>query len=358
MITKGRARLTRWWRWIPSVALLGLVAMFADALPWGVLMTSLRGASLPAVLLAVLSTYLAVAARTLLFWRLLRDAGAGSIGLAARATVTAIALNSVLVGQAGEAGRVLLVARGSHLRTTQVLAMVVFEHAIISTLYLLLIISAGVLLPVPEALARWRLPALIALMALGGVLILVANVRGTGRAGKLGGSSGPLRRLRFASDAFLATLRRLASGPQLTGALTLAAIHWGLQLAAFHATTTALGYAIPPAATVIAFLAVTASSSVRITPGNVGVTQAVFAGAAGVYGVPMEEAVTIALLWQVVQTVPIVFAALAFAPGSWAMLRSPARAPSGSQLTGARESPASPASVASASSVYTATAES
>jgi uncharacterized membrane protein YbhN (UPF0104 family) len=321
MTTSAISRRTRAWRWLPSAVLLGIVVMFATGLPWTTVLASLRGASLPLVGLAMFSTVLAVTARALLFWRLLRRIGVTSVGLATRATFTAAALNSMLVGQAGEAGRVLLVVRGTRHSSAEIIATVVFEHAMVSTIYLVLLLSAGVLLPKPESLAHWRVPALIALATLGGALLLLAHARGTGRSGELGRASGLLRQLTRVADAFLNTLRRLVAGGHISGALSMAAIYWGLQLFAFYATTVALGCPMPPAATVIGFLAVSASGSVRLTPGNVGVAQVVFAGAAGLYGVPMQEAVAVAMLWQVIQTVPTVIVALVFAPLSSRMPR-------------------------------------
>jgi hypothetical protein len=303
------------------VVLLGIVVMFATGLPWPAVLASLRGASLPLVGQAVLCTVLAVAARALLFWRLLRRIGAASLGLAMRATFTAAALNSMLVGQAGEAGRVLMMVRGSRHSGAEIIATVVFEHALVSAIYLLLLISAGALLPMPESLTHWRVPALIALATLGSALLFLAHARGTGRSRELGRASGLLRQLARAADAFLNTLRRLVAAGHISGALSMAATHWALQLFAFYATTVALGHSMPPAAIVIGFLAVSASGSVRLTPGNVGVTQVVFVGAAGIYGVPMQEAVAVAMLWQVIQTVPTVLVALVFAPLSLRMLR-------------------------------------
>ena len=311
------------WRWVPSAALLGLVMVFAHVLPWATILTSMRGTSLPLVAFAVCSTLLAITARALLFWRLLRQNGAASLGLAARATFTAVALNSILVGQAGEAGRVLVVVKESQHRIAQVIATVVFEHAMVSAIYLALLAAAGALLPMPEALARWRLGALLALAALGCVLLFLGRDRGTVRSER-GRSFGPLGQLTRGVGAFLGTLRSLAAGGAIGSGLSLAAAHWALQLLAFFATTAALGNSMPAAAIVIAFLAVSASGSVRLTPGNVGVTQVVFAGAAGMYGVPLQDAVAVAMLWQIVQTAPTVIVALALAPRSLALLR-PAR---------------------------------
>lgn len=307
----------RRWRWLTPVALLGLVAAFATALPWPAIVMSMRGTSPYMVALAACSTLLAVTARTLLFWRLLRQRGPASLSLAARATFTAVALNSMLVGQAGEAGRVLLVVQGSQQRSAHVIAAVVFEHAMISAIYLMLLVSVGALLPMPESFARWRVGALLALATLGGALLLLAHARGR-RPSDSGRAFGPLRQR---VDAFVGTLRSLASAGTIAGALSLAATHWALQLLTLLATTAAVDFPVPAPALVIAFLAVSASGSVRLTPGNVGVSQAVFAGAAGVFGVAMQEAVAVAMLWQVVQTVPTVMVALAFAPGSLAMVR-------------------------------------
>jgi uncharacterized protein (TIRG00374 family) len=325
MNTALMAHRARWWRWLAPVAVLALVGGLASVLPWSAILTSLRATSVPVVGVAACATLLAITARALLFWRLLRQNGAASLSLAVRATFTAVALNSMLVGQAGEAGRVLLVVKESQQRSAQVIAAVVFEHAMVSAIYLVLLICAGALLPMPETLARWRMGALLALATLGAALLLLAQTRGTRRPTG-GHSSGALVRLIRGVNAFLGTLRHLAAGGHIAGALSLAAAHWCLQLCAFFATVAALGYPMPATAILIAFLAVSASGSVRLTPGNAGVTQVVFAGAAGVYGVPLQEAVAVAVLWQLVQTGPAVIVALAFAPRSLAMVR-PARHP-------------------------------
>jgi uncharacterized membrane protein YbhN (UPF0104 family) len=69
-----------------------------------------------------------------------------------------------------------------------------------------------------------------------------------------------------------------------------------------------------PTDTLLAWLAVNASFLIRLTPGNVGVFQLLYALAATSTGLSRDSAVAVAFLIQVIQYIPVTIVGLLFAP--------------------------------------------
>lgn len=313
---------TRWAQvraWLLRIAVLGLVAMFARRVPWPEVWSSMRAASLPMLALAFAANYVAFAARTVLWWRLLCTVGVTSLGLAFRAMIVGMALHSVLVGNAGEAGRVLLVMRRSGASAPTVIASVVLERLAVSAGFLAVLVLAGVLLPLPPQLDRWRIPA-VAVVGVG-ALLLALLVRGhdAPRSEGVGPPSGAVRR---GLTVFRSSIRQAAAGGDGAIIVALTAVNWICQLATFHWTARAMGLPISIGGSVIAMLTVLASGSIRATPGNLGVTQLAYVATAGMLGVSGELALGVALLLQAIQTIPVVVAGLFVLPDLGTATRS------------------------------------
>lgn len=294
-------------RWLPRLALLGLTVMIARGVSWPEFWSHLRAASLPMLCLALVANYVACAARTALWWRFLSAIGIQSLALAARAMIVGMALHCVVVGNAGEAGRVLLVMRRTGASAAAVTATVVLERLAVSTGFVAVLVAAGILLPLPEDLARWRVPGMLMLCV--GALVLIRLAResdvGQAHAGNL--SQGAFRR---GMQVFRSSVRQAASGSRASVIVGLTAINWIGQLITFHCTAKAVGLPISVGGSVIAMLAVTASGSVRATPGNAGVTQLAYVAIAEMLGLSPQAALGVALLLQAIQTVPVAVAAL------------------------------------------------
>lgn len=305
---------TRWAhlrRWLPGLALLALTLMFARRVPWSDVWSGMRAASLPMLGVAFVANYVAVAARTALWWRFLCAIGIPSLGLAIRAMIVGMALHCVLVGNAGEAGRVLLVMRGSGERAAPIIASVVLERLAVSAGYLAVLLLAGSCLTLPPQLQRWRIPAVTALGVTVLVLTLLARKSATLRPAGAAERSCVVRRgVRMLGS----TVRQATTGGGAFVIVSLTAINWIAQLATFHWTAQALGLPISVGGSAIAMLTVLASGSIRATPANVGVTQLVYVATASMLGLSGEVALGVALLLQAIQTVPVVLAGLVVLP--------------------------------------------
>ncbi|MGQ0714904.1 MAG: lysylphosphatidylglycerol synthase transmembrane domain-containing protein [Gemmatimonadaceae bacterium] len=297
-------------RWLPRLVVLALAVLVAREVSWPQLWSHVSAASLPMLGLALVANCVACAARTALWWRFLCAIGIRSLGLAVRAMIVGMALHCVVVGNAGEAGRVLVVMRRTGSSATAVAATVVLERLAVSAGYVAVLVATGFLLPLPEDVARWRVPGIF-MVCLGAlVLMLLAREPCDDRSDAVT----CLQTLRRGMRVFRSSVRQAAAGSRASVIVGLTAVNWICQLLTFHWTAKALGLPISVGGSVIAMLAVTASSSVRATPGNVGVTQVAYVAIAGMLGLSEEVALGVAVLLQAVQTGPVVVAGLFVLP--------------------------------------------
>lgn len=300
----------RAWRWAPPLVIVALAVLAACAVPWSEVVASIAGASLPMVAIATIATYLAVAARIFAWWTLLQRIGVISLAMAGRATIVGMAINCLLIANVGEAHRVAIVVREARVSTSAVIASVVIERLIVSLPFALLLAVSGSLLPLPPELASWRLIVLgvVAAMIIG--LLLLARP-GRQKPPDRGMASGWRLRAAEAVRRFRATLRDLLSTGRTSLVLGLAVAHWVLQFIAIVAIAAALQFPLPLAGSLLALLGMSASGSVRLAPGNVGINQIVYASTATTFGLDPAGALGVAIVLQVIQTVPLLGLAVA-----------------------------------------------
>jgi len=295
----------RAWTW-GSAVLITLGVVFAGrAVPWAIAAASVRAASIPLLVLAAVATGVAIAARVVGWACLLRVIGVDSAGIAARSSIIAMALNCVLVGNAGEVVRAAIVTRESHARIGAVVAMIALERLVMIVPFILLVVVAGLLMPLPPTLARWYLPAL------GAVVLLTLGIVVTRSAESERGCAGRPGRVCQALERVHSTARLLLAPGRLAVVLASAGLHWAMQYLAFIAAAAALHFPSSPVEGLIALLVLSVSGSVRVTPGGVGVNQLAMVGVAQALHLPAAEAVGVALVLQAIQTVSLLVAALA-----------------------------------------------
>jgi uncharacterized protein (TIRG00374 family) len=291
------------------VAVAVLLAVFARHVDWRAAESAVRSADLPLLVLAAALSLLSLTLKGVRWWVFLRAIGVRSLGLVLRATYAGASLNNLLVAQGGEGARVLIVARAAGVSSAGVLAALALERALDMLSYLLLLVGAAWLLPVPPALARWRGPA-AATLGVALVLVVILAVRGESHAGAPPGSG----RVRAYLHGFRAAATAVASPLRLGVGALLSLAAWALQVATYHVVALAAHSALPLAGSVSALLAVGISFLFRATPGNVGVFQMVYAVAAGAFGVNEGAAVAVAGLIQLVQVGPTVLVGTLAAP--------------------------------------------
>ena len=109
------------------------------------------------------------------------------------------------------------------------------------------------------------------------------------------------------------TSAELATAPRLAAAVALAFVAWAGQWATFHYAAHAASFLTSPADSLLALLVVNASFLVRLTPGNVGVFQLLYALAATSTGLDKDSAVAVAFLISIIQYIPVTLIGLVLA---------------------------------------------
>ena len=308
----------RWGRWILTAATLALLVAFARDIDWGDTWARIRTASPTLLLLAAAVNLISLVAKGAIWWLFLRPIGSASLWLTVKATVAGAAVNNFLVAHSGDAARVLLVSRAMRRPSSLALAALALERIFDAAGYVVLLVAAAFLLPMPEIIARWRVPA-AALVALMTVVILLRLRRPPADAAAAAAEERAETMLGRAAAYFRSFGRSMAqvtSAGRLSAALALSMVSWLAQVATYHITARAVGFPITLAGTIAALLAVNLSYLLRATPGNVGIFQATYALAAGAMGLARDPAIAVAVLIQlVVQHIPTTLLGAALVPG-------------------------------------------
>jgi uncharacterized protein (TIRG00374 family) len=311
MSTKRRRR---WVRPVVAIATLALIAVFARSVDWGSAWETISNADPRFVALAVAAHLVTLIIKALRWRMFLASVGAPSVSLAVRAMFAGAALNDVVFANGGDAAKVAAVASHARVSSADVLATVAVDKLCDLASYALIFVAVAFALPLPPELARWRTPVLGALA----LMIVIAAVFGwrmrhpsAPRADEKTGSFGArasayIRRL-------VRTLAEVATAPRLSAAFLLALAAWGCQWATFHFAAVGADFPAPAATSLIALLTVNASFVVRLTPGNVGVFQFLYALAATAAGLDRNAAVAVAILISFIQYIPVTTIGLVFA---------------------------------------------
>jgi uncharacterized membrane protein YbhN (UPF0104 family) len=115
-------------------------------------------------------------------------------------------------------------------------------------------------------------------------------------------------------QGFFRALTGVSTARRFAEAMVISVVVWGLQIATYQLTARAAGFPIAIAGTVAAILAVNIGFAVRVTPGSVGVFQAIYAMTAVAFGMDADVAVGVGLLIQTQQILPITLIGLLAAP--------------------------------------------
>jgi uncharacterized protein (TIRG00374 family) len=297
---------------IVTVVLVALV-LFARNVQWSESFSAVRRAS-PALLVgAALLNLLSLALKAVRWWVFLRPVGVSSFPLALKGTFVGTALNNILVANSGEAGRVVLVARASHVASEKVLATLALERLFELVGYVALLTSAVTFLALPPDVAELRPLAFTSLALVIGLLLYLLRHPEQVELPVLEGE-GLLHRARIYGRGFLRTLTAISTPRRFAVALALSFVIWGLQTATYHFTARAADFSISLVGTIAALLAVNLGFAARATPANVGVFQMMYAVTAVTFGLDKDQAIGVALLIQMQQVIPVTILGLLAAP--------------------------------------------
>jgi len=305
----------RWLHWVVLVATVLLLALFARKVDWAHAWSAITHADpvlLGVATIANLGTLVVKGIR----WSLFLDAvGIRGTAQTLRTTFAGHALNNVLVANGGDAVRVAATARNSKVSSATVLATLAIDKLCDLVSYAALFAVAALWLPLPPQFARWRPVALIALAVMGMVLagLVIWKPKYSHGEGLVAAEQRMVERVRSYWRRLTATSLQLATTRRLTIALGLSFLSWAGQWATFHYAAHAAAFPTTPAVSLLALLVVNLSFVVRLTPGNVGVFQLLYALAATSAGLDKDSAVAVAFLISLIQYIPVTIIGLLFA---------------------------------------------
>ena len=314
------ARLVRYWR-LAVIALLAVgLATYVRRVPLASVLATVSHASPGLLALALGLHWLALSGKAGIWWTFLEPLGGPRFTTVARGTLIGATLNSLFVGSSGEAGRVLLMSRLTGISSSSIVATVVLERVVDLCGFLTLLASAALLFPIPRGVVISVCTALsvIAAIVLARRVLHCHTIRRV--PGPVATHSLTARCQRYVGSVYAST-RDIASTRRISIAIALTLVDWCAELASYSLVARAAGFPIGVRGSLLALLAVNVGFLVRVTPGNVGVFELVYATVARSLGLPYEIAIAVALMLHLVQDVPtallgISFGSGLFAPGS------------------------------------------
>ena len=162
--------VARLMRWTLTAIIVGFLVVFARTVDWASAWASIRSASIPLLLVAVVLNFVSITIKGIRWWLFLRPAGSPSLGLATRATIAGSGLNNVLVANGGDAARVVFVSRATGIRSSTVLATLALERLFDPVGFVFLLVWGIAVYRLPPSIERWTLPAELGLVAIIGLL--------------------------------------------------------------------------------------------------------------------------------------------------------------------------------------------
>jgi uncharacterized protein (TIRG00374 family) len=300
-------------RWTLALITLALLAHLGTRVAWREVWATAASASPRWLLAAALVNLATPAIRGARWWLFLRAAGSPSFVLAIHAAYVGSGLNNLLPASGGDAARALLVARRSMMPSATALATLAVDRLVEIATYLALVLAAPLVVAVPALVRRGETMAALILGALIIATVVGARMaRRRERSGQLATSSPGRVRAHF--TRFLAGVVELPTPPRVMPAVVLSLVAWALQAITYHVAALATGLQVSFAASAVAMLAVNLSFLLPLTPGNVGVFQAVYALTMGAFGISSNAAIATALLLQALQILPMTALALILGP--------------------------------------------
>jgi uncharacterized protein (TIRG00374 family) len=312
MIRNMHPRLATAARAVISLAFVALLVVFARHVQWRATWEQLRAASPRMLGAALVVNLLSLALKGVRWWLFLRKVGSPSFWLAVKATFAGAGLNNVLVANGGQAAQLLLVSRVTGVPNAEVFATLTLDRLNGFVGYVLVLVLGLYVLPLPGDLGRLRPWAAGALIVLTIVMIVLFRLDVGEDAASPDGRR--FQRLRDYGHMFLRAVTEMSTGTLFVQALVLSIASWVLQIATFQMTAMAVHFPISVTGSVAAVILVNTGFVFHITPGNVGVFQALYAAAAVAFGLDQSAAIAVAILIQAQQILPVTVLGIGLAP--------------------------------------------
>jgi uncharacterized membrane protein YbhN (UPF0104 family) len=246
---------------------------------------------------AALVSLLALGAKGWAWHLLLKPVAPHRWWVAQEANLVGAAVNSISVAVIGEAARIRLISARDGVPLPAAVASVVWTRAMEAIGLALFILAGGLVLHLPPLVRGAQIGAAVLLVGLLGMVWF------RGWSALPSWIPAPLRRA-------AAVFGEIGSWKRIPAPVGLALANWIGQWATYHLTLAATGIPTSLAASFTATLAANIGGALRLTPGNVGITQASIAVALLPFGVNAAEAVAASVILQALQVIPVLGLAL------------------------------------------------
>jgi len=273
------------------------LGIFVARFPWSTMPGVIARAHPGLLAAALLVNLVSFPAKGSAWYFLLRDGGKCRWLAAQEANLLGAATNSLSVSVAGETARVRDLATREGIPMGRVASSVVRTRAVEALALACFMLLAPLLLELP--------PLLHGLQATGGGLVLtLVAVAWSGRRVRL------LELLPAKVRSILTQITEAGSFATFLPALLFAILNWVALWASYQLTISAFGIQAPLAASFTALIMTNLGGLFRLSPGNVGVTQAAMIAALLPFGVPAQESLAAGVALQAIQILPVLALAL------------------------------------------------
>lgn len=223
-----------------------------------------------------------------------------------RYTIAAFAASAIAPARAGEVLRVWTLKRRDGVPAADTAAVAVAEKLLDGISMLIIVAPVPWLLP---GLPSWvaggiALGAVIAIALFVGLVIAVSRIDPVGPDNET--------KLRAVVRQFLAGMHVLRSPKRMLGALGVLLLVWAADLGEVTAVLYAVGIDLPIAAGLLILFALNLAIMVPSTPAQVGALEAGAGVALDLFHISHEPALAFALLYHLLQVIPLIAAGLLF----------------------------------------------
>jgi len=228
---------------------------------------------------------------------LLRQTGACRWYAAQEANLLGTAMNTVSVSVVGETARVRDLSARQGIPISKVAASVVRTRAIEALALACFMVLAPALLRLPPLLHDLQIAG-------GGLILALVAAVWSGRRIRL------LELVPSSIRTILSRFTEAGSARAFAPAMLFALLSWVGQWATYHLVLTAFGIPVTLSGSFTALIVTNLGGLFRLSPGNIGVTQAAMIVSLLPFGIPPHEALAAGFALQAVQILPVLALAL------------------------------------------------
>jgi uncharacterized protein (TIRG00374 family) len=294
------------------------------------LLGALAGADYRWLVPAAMFWLLGYAVRTLRWRLILTGAETGSLFDLFGVLMAGFATNNLLPARLGELARAYLLRRRTGLRKTFVLASIFLERVFDGLALVTIIVALSVFMDLPTWVRDVEAAATVLFVGVAlGVSILLYRHELAARMVAYAARPLPRRLATFTVGAFGSFVHGLSSMRNpgvVAGTAVLSLVVWSLEWAAYVSVASAFNLGLSPAqlAAACAFMLVVVNLGIMLpaAPGYVGTFQFFAVAALGVWGVPREPALAVAIVAHLVQYLLVTSIGLVFFGREHVTLRS------------------------------------